>query len=940
MDDLSGLDWSSNPPTGQPKPPVLNPFSSFRNTPAASSPGTPLSAQGTSSSQSKAAQPKPQHDSFSNLMNFGLPKPAQNLTLAERQAQLEAEKRRKLEESRRQAEAQFGSGSHWDALGSRGFTPSPAPPPQQQQGQAAPGVSKHRHDDDDDDDDLFAAFNRDTKVDNASHYPPPPPEKKGLDLSDPSAWSSATSTAASSTSVTAAAQSANRFFEADGNHDEGGGGGDDDDPFGLNTLNDFDFLGDLARPVDEVRREQEAKQQAARQAFQRPSRLEPGKPIEDDSSSSSSSSDDEEPVNVDTRQRPPRPSDDPFDQAVAQLVDYGFSPEQARRGLVESGSGFNAQVAANWLLDEAHRKAKDKAQGRTSASSAGTSQREGSSPAPDFTSARGEVDLAKQAAAMGNSLFKSANSLWKTGQKKMQQAVAEFQQDGDPGQPRWMREAQQTRAQSQPRPQLRSQQQPVADVTDEAMMLESGQRPQPSMRSGAQHQQHQEKPLPPRPSRADRRDLRESRGSSPAPSSRSSPAPRWQQQPQPPPAFSDARSRLDKLKIDDDDSFSISTSNRRRKASPASESVNLKAEPDLLFSTQAPKPPSSAPPQQSLRQSPAPTSRPQLPAAPAPRKAATPRPAQQAPALSSDALQKSTSHRHQGTAHFKRGDYAAAHASYTAATSSIPPSHPLMIVLLTNRALTALKTGEPREAVTHADEALRIIGPGNGQGETVAVRSENGQDEQRDMKDLYGKALSRKAEALEQMEKWADAGAVWQLCVEAGAGGATAIKGRQRCQEALAPKPKAAPKLRPAAAKPRPNTNPFLREAAPAQSSEAVTRLREANEAAAKEDDEKFALADKVDARVAAWRDGKRENLRALIASLDNVLWQNSGWKTVGLHELLQANKVKISYMKAIAKTHPDKLPQDASTEVKLIAGMVFSTLNESWDKFKADNGL
>ncbi|WP_285183749.1 J domain-containing protein, partial [Mycobacterium tuberculosis] len=67
---------------------------------------------------------------------------------------------------------------------------------------------------------------------------------------------------------------------------------------------------------------------------------------------------------------------------------------------------------------------------------------------------------------------------------------------------------------------------------------------------------------------------------------------------------------------------------------------------------------------------------------------------------------------------------------------------------------------------------------------------------------------------------------------------------------------------------------------------------------------------------------------------------EGSGWKTVGLHELVMANKVKISYMKAIAKTHPDKLAQDASTEVKLIAGIVFSTLNEAWDKFKAENGL
>ena len=77
---------------------------------------------------------------------------------------------------------------------------------------------------------------------------------------------------------------------------------------------------------------------------------------------------------------------------------------------------------------------------------------------------------------------------------------------------------------------------------------------------------------------------------------------------------------------------------------------------------------------------------------------------------------------------------------------------------------------------------------------------------------------------------------------------------------------------------------------------------------AAQADQEKFALVDKVDARVAAWRDGKRDNLRALLGSLDAVLWEGSGWKKVGLHELVMANKVKIVYMKAIAKCHPDKV--------------------------------
>jgi hypothetical protein len=195
----------------------------------------------------------------------------------------------------------------------------------------------------------------------------------------------------------------------------------------------------------------------------------------------------------------------------------------------------------------------------------------------------------------------------------------------------------------------------------------------------------------------------------------------------------------------------------------------------------------------------------------------------------------------------------------------------------------------------------------------VQASADSPATEKRDMRDLYGKALTRKAEALEQMEKWADAATVWQTCVEAGLGGAAAAAGRQRCQKALAPKPAAAPPSRPASARPSATTTPLPRPTpSPSnnnqKSFEAVERLRAAHKAAEQEGDEKLALTDKVDARIAAWRDGKRDNLRALITSLDNVLWEGSGWKKVGLHEVVVANKVKIVYMKAIAKTHPDKV--------------------------------
>jgi hypothetical protein len=34
------------------------------------------------------------------------------------------------------------------------------------------------------------------------------------------------------------------------------------------------------------------------------------------------------------------------------------------------------------------------------------------------------------------------------------------------------------------------------------------------------------------------------------------------------------------------------------------------------------------------------------------------------------------------------------------------------------------------------------------------------------------------------------------------------------------------------------------------------------------------------------------------------------------------------------------QIPTDATTEQRMIAGAVFSTLNEAWDKFKTENNL
>ena len=99
------------------------------------------------------------------------------------------------------------------------------------------------------------------------------------------------------------------------------------------------------------------------------------------------------------------------------------------------------------------------------------------------------------------------------------------------------------------------------------------------------------------------------------------------------------------------------------------------------------------------------------------------------------------------------------------------------------------------------------------------------------MNEFYGKALMRKAEALENMEKWADAHGVWKEAVQNGVGGAIAISGRNRCEKAAnggnnnapAATKRPPPARKPAA--PRPSAMSDL-GCGPAIDSEAVKRAK------------------------------------------------------------------------------------------------------------------
>lgn len=839
MNDLNGLDWSSKPATGQ-KPGQGNysAFSTLKLTPPTSGRASPL-ANKPQSPPVKASTPA--NDSFSSLVAFGGNGTNKNLSLQEQQKRLAESKLQQSAGHKQKLQEQWAVGDDvWNNLGSGASTPAV----QNRNGTPLPTQQAAEEEDD-----LFAAF------------------------SDPVA-SQAKSTEP----------------------------GVDDDPFGLSEFqaknnarfppaqagtslpaDDDDILGDLGKPV------------AQRPPPKRgPLRRSPSP----------------DPV-------PARTADHPQDKAVAELVDMGFPAGKAKRALEATDTGMNVQAAVGLLLNQAHEDARQKSRGRKPAQSQDSLDEPPSMRRPrpkpsEFEHAQGQnhqrdrsstpsVDPAKAAQELGATFMKSAGAFWKTAQKQVQQAVSEFNSDNEASsnQPKWMQAGAPQRPEQEEQNARRARQrQQQSSATDEAMMLET-ERPTPPPRqapkaraehmfdSGAETSRDHSPALPSR--------LRESHSPQPA-------FMRQQQQdplasmmrpkPQQPPTSS--RSVLNKQAAEDQASQAYVSSARRRK--PATPAPKLaQEEGELLEASTASK---SLPLRPTTRSAPPPAQvRPPKPSAPIATR--PPPPSRSIPSLSPTALKASQEARLKGNDHFKRGDYSSAHESYTSSLGHISASHPLQLVLLTNRSLTALKTGQPKVAIVDADAALTLIGPSKGDGQTVDMQDGT---QPKSMREYYGKALMRKAEALETLEKWADAAAVWRQCVEDGHGGATAIQGRARAERAAAPKPPVVIKKAP--------SRTATRSAPPVghKPVAAVTALRAQNQAADKLDDEKFALADVVSARINGWRGGREGNLRALLASLDAVLWDGAGWKKIGMADLVLPGKVKINYMKGIGKCHPDKV--------------------------------
>ncbi|KAI0691386.1 hypothetical protein BC835DRAFT_1417145 [Cytidiella melzeri] len=598
---------------------------------------------------------------------------------------------------------------------------------------------------------------------------------------------------------------------------------------------------------------------------------------------------------------------------LGQIVEMGFSIQQARVALAATDTGVDVQAALETLLANGAGDSRP-----TSSQSRHTSGRESgrsrdveehgpedNHPAPQRIAPRRDRtrepmsrenslnagdnqkniqvqanELLAQASTIGLSMFSRANALWKEGKEKVQKVYEERAAAGSSS--GFPAESQQRSDRRDIRPKW---------MQDNPEGGEEGWGDEPSATSSFRDD-HDDEDLPPRPAEPPHTI----RARVPKPVT------------QPPASKAESsRTRMGDLLGGDAPSAYVSPFRRKTPAR-----------------SQAPTPTDTKPPLSRTSSTPARA------------------PLVQRKCISASPSELSTSAKHKatGTEMYKLGRYAEAETAYSYAIAALPDSHLLLVPLHNNRALTRIKTGDYTGAVEDCTIVLKLIGPGYHPAlEAKVTKEEEGAGV--DLADAYVKALRRRAEAYEGREKWEAAKGDWESITAtefAGKARSDAVQAAARCRRMLSLNAdgSAASSASPAVVKAKPKLRPKPTPARPAAPSEAASRVREANQAAEAEDREKHALKDAVDAKMLAWKGGKETNLRALIASLDTILWPELGLQKTGMHELVTPSQVKIRYTKAIAKLHPDKLNvRNTTVEQRMIANGVFGALNEAWNSFK-----
>ncbi|KAF9901273.1 hypothetical protein EC991_006292 [Linnemannia zychae] len=616
------------------------------------------------------------------------------------------------------------------------------------------------------------------------------------------------------------------------------------------------------------------------------------------------------------------------DADIAQIVNMGFSAERARLALAMTENGRDIEAAIEYLVqnDEAEDQLPSRGRNQSTRERGHEERRayrDNSDPALEDRRRRNqgrghaqqqqEPSRAQQlqqhkdkfvgtASVFGMSVLSKANELYKQGRDKVQAVVedmtAEEPKSTSARRHQWIED------------EFKPSRSQYKDSDSEEDEVYRGRREQQRQQEQRQQQQHQQQ----RPQASRPRQEKEAFEDTYVSSSRRGGA-------------SASRNQQPLFSMDDSPSKQKSTPTFSSGSKPSTAS-----NPSRAARAPSPLPPKPARPPRTLVQA------------------------------SSQQLAESNHYKEKGNEVFKLGQFGQAAELYARAGQSLPANHILLIVTQNNHAAALLKIGEYRDTVSVCDKTiLQVQGP-DGQG----VHDVLPESASVNLKDQMGKALMRRATAYENLEKYKEARDDWAKLKELDPGHRNAAEGQRRCEKAIAmvngggadgfAQPTARkPTVSASAARQgsmstsspmqdmfasQQRTNNDAKVKAELERSEGVSKLRQSAAQQEKEEDEKLRLTDQVEMKMTMWKAGKEDNIRALISSLGSVLWEGVGWKPVGLHELVTPSQVKIKYMRAIGKMHPDKLSASTTIEQRMMANTIFSTLNSAWDAFKVQNNM
>ncbi|KTW29739.1 hypothetical protein T552_00946 [Pneumocystis carinii B80] len=269
---------------------------------------------------------------------------------------------------------------------------------------------------------------------------------------------------------------------------------------------------------------------------------------------------------------------------------------------------------------------------------------------------------------------------------------------------------------------------------------------------------------------------------------------------------------------------------------------------------------------------------------------------------------------------FNNGNYSEALGRYSESIEYLPLNHVLKILLLFNRSLCYLHMEKLELSLLDCDELLKLIENKRGLGKNIFS--------EKVIDDIREKIIIRRSKCLQRLKKLGKAKNWQKETIDSSIDDLMALNSKNDCEKIH----KSDILLDIDFSENSKNENSISKsEKEPLEKPYDVLEIQ---------NEDKSLLYDKVDSSVNNWADGKRDNIRALLSSLNNILWDDLAWQNINMANLLTTSQVKKAYLKTISKIHPDKLPITTFLEHRMIASSVFNILNNAWNIFKIKNNI